>query len=173
LREVIFAGQDYITVQADYYQVNPEYLEWCDVLAFERLFERAARAAAEEALPLRLELIDLYLGEFLGGFEISDWGAAHRVEYELKFLQAVELACEQLLRMNRAEETLTVINKGLAIDYFHETLHHLAFKAYTQLRLYDQLTNHYTKLCSIFEQEFKMPPSIATKQLYEQLMAAK
>jgi ATP/maltotriose-dependent transcriptional regulator MalT/DNA-binding SARP family transcriptional activator len=171
LRDVVFEATDYLTIQDDYYQVNPDYLEWCDALAFEKLFERATRATPEEALALRLELADLYQGEFLGGFEITDWGAAYRASYELKFLQAIELAGEQLLKMNRAEETLAIIHKGLAIDYFQEALHRLAFRAYNQLHLYNQLATHYTNLYTLFEHEFETPPDLETRQLYEQLIA--
>jgi hypothetical protein len=54
--------------------VNNDYLEWGDVLAFRSLFERATHAAPEETLSLRLELISLYRGEFLAGFELGSGG---------------------------------------------------------------------------------------------------
>jgi ATP/maltotriose-dependent transcriptional regulator MalT/DNA-binding SARP family transcriptional activator len=170
LRDVIFTDHDYIVVRDDYYQLNPDYLEWCDALAFERVFERASKAGPAEALALQLELIELYQGTFLSGFEITEWGATRQALYEAKFLQAVELACDQLLTMGRPEEALAIINKGLSIDYFHEALHRLAFRAYTQLNLYDHLTSHYDMLRKVFEQEFEGPPDQATVQLYEQLI---
>jgi len=170
LRAVILTNHDYIIVRDDYYQVNPDYLEWCDALAFERLFERASKAAPAETLALQLELIELYQGTFLSGFDLSDWGATRQALYEAKFLQTVELAGDQLLNMGKPEEALTIINKGLSIDYFHEALHRLAFKAYTQLNLYDHLTTHYDMLRKVFEQEFEAPPDQATVQLYEQLI---
>jgi ATP/maltotriose-dependent transcriptional regulator MalT/DNA-binding SARP family transcriptional activator len=169
-RDVIFTDHDYIVVRDDYYQVNPDYLEWCDALAFERLFERASRVAPAEALALQLELIELYQGPFLSGFEVTEWGATRQTLYETKFLQMVELAGDQLLTMGKPEEALAIINKGLGIDYFHEALHRLAFKAYTQLNLYDHLTTHYDMLRKVFEQEFEAPPDQATVQLYEQLI---
>lgn len=171
LRDTIFGAPDYIVVRDDYYQVNPDYLEWCDALVFGRLFERAAKAMSAEALALQLELIDLYQGEFLGGFELAEWGMSYRASYEAKFLQVIEQAAEQLLKADRVEEALMVINKGLDVDYFREALHRLAFRAYTRLNLYDHLAGHYANLCRIFDQEFGAPPDLATKQLYEQLVA--
>ena len=171
LRDTIFEAPDYIIVQDDYYRVNPDYLEWCDALVFDKLFERAMKAAPEEALALQLELIDLHQGEFLGGFELTDWGMSYRASYETKFLQVIERASEQLLKMERAEEALAIINKGLATDYFREALHRLAFRAYTHLNLYDHLTTHYTSLRAVLDQEFDAPPDPATRHLYEQLIA--
>jgi tetratricopeptide (TPR) repeat protein/DNA-binding SARP family transcriptional activator len=171
LRDTIFGAPDYIVVQDDYYQVNPDYVEWCDALVFEKLFERAAKAAPPEALALQLELVDLYQGEFLGGFELTEWGMSYRASYEARFFQVLEQAAEQLLKVDRAEEALMVINKGLAVDYFREALHRLAFRAYTRLNLYDHLAGHYAELCRIFDQEFGASPDLATRQLYEQLVA--
>ena len=71
LRDVIFEVPDYIIIQDDYYQVNPEYLHWCDALAFDQLYERLATTPLE-ALALQYELISLYQGEFLAGFEVEE-----------------------------------------------------------------------------------------------------
>jgi tetratricopeptide (TPR) repeat protein/DNA-binding SARP family transcriptional activator len=170
LRDGIFGTHGYIIVQDDYYQVNPQVLEWCDALAFERLFERAARATPQEALPLQLELIALYQGEFLAGFEVGSWGAAYRALCEDRFLQVVNLAAEQLLNRDAPQEALGVISKGLAQDYYREDLHHGALRAYAQLGLYDQLVLHYTQLRDTFERELGAPPDPALTQLYQQLV---
>ena len=169
LRDGIFGTHDYIIVQNDYYQVNPQYLEWCDALAFERLFERAARATPEEALPLQLELIGVYQGEFLAGFEVSSWGEAYRAWCEERFLQVVNLAAGQLLANDAPQDALNVINKGLAQDYFREDLHHAALQAYAQLGLYDHLRTHYNQLDETFKRELGAPPDPAVALLYRQL----
>jgi DNA-binding SARP family transcriptional activator len=173
LRDTIFESPDYIIRQDDYYRLNPDYLEWCDALTFDTLYERAARAAPEEALALQLELIDLYQGEFLAGFELGEWGTAYRASCEIRFLQMVKLASEQLLRAGLPQETLTIINKGLALDQFREDLHRAALNAYAQLGLYDRLTAHYDVLRATFEHELGAPPEPATQQLYAQLIGSK
>ncbi len=171
LRDGILGAYDYIVLHDDYYQVNPWYLEWCDTLTFEKLFERAAKAPPDEALALQLELVALYQGEFLAGFEVGEWGTTYRASYEARFLQVVELVGEQLLENGEPAEALVVIHKGLARDYFREDLHRTAFKAYAQLALYDQLAAHYVELRETLRREFDAPPDPATEQLYQQLMA--
>jgi LuxR family maltose regulon positive regulatory protein len=171
LRDGIFGAHDYIIVHDDYYQVNPQYLEWCDALAFEKLYERLAKAPPDEALALQLELIALYQGEFLAGFEAGEWGTAYRASYEARFLQVAKLAAEQLLENGTPGEALTVIHKGLAQDYFREDLHRAAFEAYAQLGLHDHLVAHYAELCETFERELDAPPDPATERLYHQLVA--
>ncbi|MBE7550699.1 MAG: tetratricopeptide repeat protein [Anaerolineales bacterium] len=173
LRDVIFEGPDFIIRRDDYYQVNPAYLEWCDALAFENLFERVTRASPEVALPLQLELIALYRGELLAGFELGEWGDAYRAACEARFLQVVKLAGEQLLKMDAPQEALAVINKGLALDNFQEDLHRAALNAYARLGLYDHLAAHYAELCATFKEEFGAPPEPETQQLYQQLITAK
>ncbi len=171
LRDVIFEIPDYIIVRDDYYQVNPEYLHWCDALAFDQLYERLATATSGEAVALQYELISLYRDEFLAGFELEEWGTLYRTRYEVRFLQVVSLAAEQLLRQNEAGEALTIIDKGLAQDYFREDLHRLALRAYAQLGLYDHLAAHQAELSQAFEREFGAPLEPATEKLYEQLLA--
>ncbi len=170
LREMIFDDQETILVQDDHYQVNPHCLTWCDALAFDRLFERMAKLAPPAALPLQLELIGLYRGDFLAGFELEEWGRGRQAAYETRFLQVVELAGEHLLQSGEAQEALSIIDKGLAQDYFRERLHRAAFKAYAQLGLFDHLAAHYAELCATFDREFGAPPEPATAALYGQLM---
>jgi DNA-binding SARP family transcriptional activator len=170
LRDSIFGTYDYIVVQDDYYQVNPHYLEWCDALAFESLYARASRLPPEEAGTLLIELIALYQGEFLAGFEVGAWGLAHRASCERRFLQSVTLAGEQLLKQGAAREALSAVNKGLAQDPFREELHHIAMRAYAQLGLHDQVAAHYAELQEMFKRELGAPPGPATRQLYQQLM---
>lgn len=173
LRDVIFEAPDYIIHRDDYYTVNMDYLEWNDVQAFENLFERAAKATPEEALSLQLELIGLYQGEFLAGFELGEWGTAYRTSCEARFLQVVTLASEQLLKVGSPQEALTVVSKGLTTDYFREDLHRATLRAYAYLGLHDHLTDHYRRLCAIFEEELGTLPEPETQQLYQGLMTTK
>lgn len=159
----------YVMMRDDYYLVNPEYLTWCDALVFEKLFERIMRNDTGETLALQRELIALYQGQFLAGFEVGDWGMAYQTTYETKFLQVVKLAGEQLLKLGCAEEALVVAEKGLGQNYFREDLHHVIFKAYAQLGLWSDLTAHYQKMCQIFDEELEASPEIETHQLYQKL----
>jgi ATP/maltotriose-dependent transcriptional regulator MalT/two-component SAPR family response regulator len=173
LRDTIFESPHYIVLRHDYYQINPDYLDWCDVWAFERLYERVSRAVPEEALALQLELIALYQGEFLAGFELEEWGEAYRISSETKFFQSIKLAGEQLLKQGSPQEALAVVGKGLAVDNLREELHRLALSAYAQLGLYDQLTNHYSGLCAILKKEVNAKPEPETQHLYQQLITLK
>jgi ATP/maltotriose-dependent transcriptional regulator MalT/DNA-binding SARP family transcriptional activator len=171
LRDVIFETPDYVVVQDDYYRINPQYLHWCDALVFNQLFERLATTPPEAALRLQHELMSLYQGEFLAGFEVGEWGSLYRTKFEVRFLQVVKLAAEALLRQNEPREALTIIDKGLAQDYFREDLHRLALRAYAQLGLYDHLAAHQAELSDTYQREFDAPLEPETEQLFEQLLA--
>lgn len=173
LRETVLGLPDYIVVKDDYYQVDPKYLDWCDVTAFETLLERIAYAPAEEALVLQKELIASYRGEFLDGFELSEWGMQYRTWFESNFLRIVKLTGDQLLDQRLPQEALSVVDKGLECDYFREDLHRVAFKAYMQLGLTDHLQAHYANLRTVLQQEFDAPPDPMTVNLYEQATTRK
>lgn len=170
IRERLFGDQDVILVQDDYYQFNLDLVQWCDVLAFDRLYGQITTVSAANSLDLQIELINVYQGEFLAGFELGEWGTIYRTRYENRFLQVVHLAAEQLLANKLPQQALSVVEKGLAQNYFRENLHRCAFRAYAALGLLDSLTEHYDRLCRIFDNEFAAPPDPATTQLYHQLL---
>ncbi|MCB0162775.1 MAG: tetratricopeptide repeat protein [Anaerolineae bacterium] len=173
LRETVLGVPDYIIIKDDYYQVNPQYLDWCDATAFGTLLERIPQVPPDKALDLQKELISLYRGDFLAGFELGEWGMEYQAWFEANFLRVVKLASEQLLTQNSPQEALTLINKGLMCDYFREDLHRAAFKAYVQLGLHDHLQTHYANLRAHLQQEFNAPPDPVTVKLYEQVIAGK
>jgi tetratricopeptide (TPR) repeat protein len=161
---------DYLIRQHDYYQINLDWLSWCDALIFDTLFEQASQAEGEEALSLRLELIALYQGEFLAGFELSEWGMTCRTNYEIRFLEAVRMASQQLLATGESQEAINVIGRGLELDYFREDLHRSALQAYAQMGMYDHLTDYYAELRQTFKREFGCPPDVETQTIYQQLL---
>jgi len=171
LRDSVFGAYDYIIVQDDYYQINPQYLEWCDIWAFEQLYERALKATAEQALDVLMELVGLYQGEFLAGFEVGDWGAAYRATCENRLMQCIRMAGEQLLKQNAPQEALRIVGKGLAFDFFQEELHRIVLQAYAQLGLFDQLTSHYADLEQTFKRELGCSPDPSISRLHQELMA--
>jgi tetratricopeptide (TPR) repeat protein len=169
-RKAILGLPDYLVLQDDYYQAASRYLDWCDALVFDVLFERAARVSPHRALELYLEIISLYQGEFLAGFELGEWGTAYRASYENRFFQAASLASQQLLAEDCIQQALAIIRKGLSLDYYREDLHRYALKAYAQANLYDQMVAHYMELSETFERELGGPPSVETARLYRQLL---
>ena len=170
LRNQIFEDPDYVVRRDDYYRVNPEYLAWCDVLAFDALFDRIAKTPPDEALDLQIELIDLYQGEFLAGFELGDWGGTYRAAYETKYLQSIELASVQLLAIGDPQEAIRIIDRGLSQDPFREELHQNKLRALQRLGLYDDLNTYYYETCELFNREFGTSPDPVTEQLFEDLM---
>jgi DNA-binding SARP family transcriptional activator/tetratricopeptide (TPR) repeat protein len=168
LRHKVFDGVDYILVQDDYYRVNPHYLQRCDALGFEELYARLATVSAAEVLNLIPELIALYNGQFLTGFELGEWGQNRRSSYEQRYLQLIRLASKQLLTAGEPLQALVISNRGLTRDYFREDLHRSILRAYTQLGFNDQLKAHYQALQTMLR-EAGTAPEPATAQLYRQL----
>ena len=146
LRYKVFDGVDYILVQDDYYRVNPRYLQHCDALGFEALYARLATVSATKVLSLIPELITLYNGQFLTGFELGAWGQSRRSSYEQRYLQLIRLASKQLLTAGEPLQALALSNRCLASNYFQADLHRSILKACTQLGFNDQFEAHYQAL---------------------------
>ncbi|MFQ5578534.1 MAG: BTAD domain-containing putative transcriptional regulator, partial [Anaerolineae bacterium] len=173
LRHNLSGEADYIIVQDDFYRIDPRYIEWCDAVAFDALFEQAAQTSPDEALALRLELIALYQGEFLADYELGDWGITRRASYEARILQTITLAGEHLMANGAFQQALGVINRGLSLNYFQEDLHRSAFKAYAHLGLYDHLAHYYSELRQKYRQELDAPPDRMTEALYRRLVTSR
>ena len=171
LRKVVLGADDYIILQDDYYRLDTQLMSWCDVIAFETLLATAAQLPSDERLALQLEIVMLYRGEFLAGFDVGEWAATYRVSCEVRFLQTVRLAAEQLLEDGAVQEAIQIIQKGLGQDNFREDLHRLLLRAYAHLGMYGHLADHYRQLCESFEQEFGLLPDPQTEALYRHLMS--
>ena len=174
LRDTFFDAPDYILVQDDYYQINPVYCEWCDILTFERLYHRLTYLSSEAALPLQLELIDLYQGEFLRGFDIDEeWGTIHRTEYEKRFLWTVKAASRQLLGQGLIWKALDILQKGIRHNYLQEDLHHEILEAYARLGLYSEMRSHYEQVVKTFKDDLGHPPDVALRNHFQRLISTR
>jgi two-component SAPR family response regulator len=173
LRQTIFQTPDYVVVRDGYYRVNPEYLDWCDALAFDDLYRRVANAPVEKRLDLQLELLALNRGEFLARIELGEWGMARRRSYERQFLETVSLAGQQLLKAGEAHQTLAIVHEGLARNFFREDLHRLVLQAYAELGLHEDVKRHYFHLRDMLQQELGISPDRRTTHLFQILTASR
>jgi two-component SAPR family response regulator len=123
----------------------------------------------EEALPLYIELIALYQGPFLAGFNVGEWGNEYRNWCEISFLEIVKLVGRQLLKRGQPNKALPIIKQGLSQDNFREDLHRLMLEVYDELGRYDLLNQHYYELGKIFEQE-NLPIEPETERVYRELV---
>jgi two-component SAPR family response regulator len=60
-------------------------------------------------LELQYEIIFLYRGEFLEGFDLSEWGEAYRAGLRTKFLEMVTRAAEYPLETDEPGKALEVV----------------------------------------------------------------
>ncbi|MDX1520755.1 MAG: tetratricopeptide repeat protein, partial [Anaerolineae bacterium] len=171
LRDAVFDGPDYILLEGDYYKINPDVYEWSDILTFENLFKRISTLPPDKGIALQLELIDVYRGEFLAGFELGEWGMIYRAHCETRFLSVVKMASDYLLETETPLKALSILYYGLSVNQFREDLHYNVLIAYGQLGLYSELKSHYEALCRSLKCELDALPDPALRQLYSRLSA--
>lgn len=107
-------------------------VNFCDYLAFTYL---ARRIEASPELELRLELIDLYRGELLAGFDLGEWGRDLRQQAELIFLKNTKLAVRELLALKENEKALGYLRHGLKIEPYDEDLITLNLEVHQTMQL--------------------------------------
>jgi tetratricopeptide (TPR) repeat protein len=168
LRDTYKGLRHYVVLKNDYYILTRDHYTWCDILVFERLYERILTLPSAEALSLQLELIDLYQGDFLAGFDLKEWGINHQNNYEMIFMRTVRQASGTLVEQGLYWKALAVLEKGINQDYLCEELHCTILKIYAKQGLSLDMHEHYTQVCEIFKREMNNPPS-QVQQLYHQL----
>ncbi len=115
-----------------YYRLIGNYR--CDVLVLDYLLIKVnAMSPSKEKLDVWQEIIFLYRGEFLEGHELSPWGEEFRTRLRKEFVETVTQAAEYLLTIDKPEEALEVIKKGLALYPTKKDLRCLETKIKTQL----------------------------------------
>ncbi len=117
------------------YQLNPGWSYWLDAHEFERLLQEAEQLSAEEAAEkerLLMAAIDLYKGPFLADTD-AEWANAARAGLEFKFWKAVNLLAEQLKARGELRQSITLLEKALAIDELQEDVYYKVMDLYLEL----------------------------------------
>ncbi len=169
LRDAFCPSSNCILQESDYYRINPDYYQWSDIIVFEQLYERISKAAPIETLYLQLELIELYEGEFLTGFDLPDWARQYREKCEKWFIDVVDRASTHLIKDQRLWKALEILQKGVSVDNLQEGFHCKILRLYHQLGLHSQMKQHYVDICSKIGEE--IDTFVEMHQVYAELSA--
>jgi DNA-binding SARP family transcriptional activator/predicted ATPase/Flp pilus assembly protein TadD len=155
--------------------LNPEALTLDAAQFSQRL--REAKTSPEPIPPLT-GIIDLYRGELLKGFYISDayafdeWLSIQREVFQQQALDALS----HLVTLHEAggdpEATLATAKSVLALDPWHEKTHRQIMHAHLEKGNRPQAIAQYKKLKNLLRDDLGVEPASATTMLYEQIRAA-
>jgi len=162
-------GRDVIVFEEEYYRFNRELDYEYDVEAFDSHLQRAHKTSD---LPARIEhlqkAVDLVQGPYLIDVE-GEWAVAERERLNRAYAAALEELAYLYLESKQLEACLTVCQKALKHDRFHEAIYRTEMRARAALGDRPAVARCY-QACKEAMQELGVPLSEETEKIYQQLV---
>lgn len=161
--------QNLIIQKRGSYAWNPEYKTAVDADEFESLCNRANAAgiSKEEQLPLLLQALALYKGDFLPKSAWEPWVAPISARYHSLYLRAVHKTIELLTLSSSWDDIAGICEKAIQIEPFDEDLHYSLIYAMHNAGKQKLALEHYKQTIDLFYNEFSITPSERLKDLYK------
>ena len=136
---------------------------WVDALAFDH--DLPSDAATEELS----QIVELYRGEFLPGFDF-EWVEPARENYRQLFAQRIQELIDRLKAERNWSEVLDWSEHWIAHDYLPEAAYRGKMRAYCEMGDMPGVVRAYERCRKDFDYELGVPPSKQTRDLYDQLI---
>ena len=173
LRKVV---GDYVVANGETVAFNQDLPHWVDVTAFTAYMSTAATPAPSTVEPEILqELLNLYTGEFLTGFQaeaapvFERWLLAQRRHLHDLLVQGLQLRTQQHLTQGEYAEGLALNHYLLTLEPWREEAHHQRMLLLAHSGQRSAALQQYTRCCQALAEELDVPPMPQTTTLYEQL----
>ncbi len=167
---------DYVVAQGDTVTFNQELLHWVDVSAFTTYLTPAGTVGTGGNEPgILAELLKLYTGEFLAGFQIEEapvfesWLLAQRRHLQDLLVQGLQLRTHQHLTHGEYAEGLALNHYLLTLEPWREEAHRQRMLLLAHSGQRSAALQQYTRCCQALTEELDAPPMPQTTTLYEQI----
>jgi LuxR family maltose regulon positive regulatory protein len=148
------------------YVIDKSIDYWYDAWAFLDLIKRARAEKDKETL--LEQAISIYHGEFLPSI-YSDWCLERREMYQRMFIQGLTSLAALQMKSKRFNEAASQYRKAVEVEPFQEELHRGLMRALSDAGQHRDALQHYEQLVALLETELKLPPSMETKALFDQV----
>lgn len=178
LRDLRRAVGDYVVVEGESVSFNRALPHWIDSATFASHIRLATGSCSNEPDILH-QLLNLYGGKFLTGFQISDapafedWVAAQRRHLHDLFVQGLHLRTEQLLTSGEYEAGLELNHYLLSLEPWREEVHCQRMLLFAHLGQRSAALKQYELCRQILADELDVPPMSTTTSLYEQIKSGR
>ncbi len=155
---------------------------WVDALAFEEVFDAGDQRLEMELSPTSKgtrrvrESLDLYRGEFLAGFSISQapdfehWLLVEREHLSQLLLRALTTLIQSYIAWGKRDEGISVCQRLLELDPLQEDIHRLLMRLYWDTGRRTRALRQYHTLERVLRRELDIEPVRETQELYERIL---
>jgi DNA-binding SARP family transcriptional activator len=162
----------WVLYEDGYYKFNRSMDHWYDLEAFEETIESAERLAGtpdEAAIEKLEEAVALYRGDFLSDLSNDEWGTLRREELRNKYMRAMSLLGEILLKRSAYDRAIELYRSLLSTDILMEEAHRALMRCYVQKGERALALRQYQTLVEILQDELGASPSSETTVLYQSI----
>ncbi|MBK8022661.1 MAG: hypothetical protein IPK19_14820 [Chloroflexi bacterium] len=158
--------------------IAPDSL-WADVSAFVDLLGQSAthghgrETLCEQCIPLFQQALDLYRGDFMTGFSLSDsedfddWQMMQREWLRRELAEANRKLSQYYADARQYEPAVQYARDWLAVDPLHEPAHRQLMRLYAASGQRSEALRQYKACVAILEEELAALPEDETTQLYQ------
>jgi ATP/maltotriose-dependent transcriptional regulator MalT/two-component SAPR family response regulator len=161
-------GRDVIVFEDEYYRFNREMDYEYDVEAFDSHLTRSFKTAGLTSRMDDLQkAVDLFQGPYLTDVT-DDWAVPERERLNRAYADALEELAYRYLNANQLDRCLSVCERALQRDRFHEAIYQIEMRAYAALGDRPAVAREY-QACKSAMQDLGIPPSRETERIFREL----
>lgn len=171
-----------LTTDESWIQLGPSAPCWVDVLDFEHVLKTAFQdlqsqfSSTSERVRRIQEALDLYRGEFLTGFSISnapnfeEWLTLERERLFLLFLRALTSLIQGFIAWGERDEAIAACQRLLAADPLQEDIHRLLMRLYWETGQRTHALRQYHTYRDLLRRDLDIEPMEETRELYQRIL---
>ena len=161
-----------ISTKHGVYQWNSDLCESIDMYKFEKLAAKTAKYDSfnENAVNDFEEIILMYRGDLLPGYDTESWIVHKSIYYHNLYLKIVYRYIDLLTLEEKYNDILRVARRALEIDEFDSKLHLELMSALLALNLKTEAMNHYNYTIDLHYTQLGTKPSDDILNFYKELI---
>jgi DNA-binding SARP family transcriptional activator/predicted ATPase len=176
-------GAQALAIDREQVGLDPQTELWLDVEAFQSSVARAKQhdcAAPElcaDCLAALTEAVDLYTGDFMAGFtltdsaEFDDWQFFQAESLRQEMASALERLVQALSAQGEYETAIPYARRWMALDPLHGPAQRHLMQLYDGSEQPTAALRQYEEYVRLLEEELGLPPEEETTTLYEAIKA--
>ncbi len=168
----------FLIITRETVEMNPAAPYCLDVARFETLLTTATTLTPDERTAQWQTATDLYTGDFLAGFFVSDapafeeWLVAQRAHYRARALYLLHALTQTHLDQGSYAQAIHSATRLLALDEWREEAHGQLMLALARSGQRSAALAQYKRCRQLLQTELGVEPAVETTALYERLKTA-